>query len=195
MLIWAGLAATAPRASADGPLEGLAKPQEGRSMRVTSTMRVGEVRRGGGERKLDPKADPRGDLEEASNWDNFRVPPGETQTVLDAKGPGRHHAHLVYVSRARTPRPGHRVGQPSGDASEDLLRRPRAAGHGSVIWRFLRQLLRQRSEVISLPVVVEDADSYNCFWHMPFRKSARIEIVNQSDNPVGLLYHNIDWIK
>ena len=24
------------------------------------------------------------------------------------------------------------------------------------------------------PVVVEDADSYNCFWPIPFRKSARV---------------------
>ena len=49
--------------------------------------------------------------------------------------------------------------------------------------------------MISLPVIVEDADSYNCFWHMPFRKSARIEIVNQSEKPISLLYYNIDWIK
>jgi len=53
----------------------------------------------------------------------------------------------------------------------------------------------KRTEVISLPVVVVDADSYNCFWHMPFRKHARIEITNQSDKPVSLLYYNIDWIK
>ena len=46
-----------------------------------------------------------------------------------------------------------------------------------------------------MPVIVEDADSYNCFWQMPFRKSARIEIENQSDKPIGLLYYNIDWIK
>ena len=52
-----------------------------------------------------------------------------------------------------------------------------------------------RSEVISLPVVVEDADSYNCYWRMPFRKSARIEVINQSDKPLRGLYHNIDWIK
>ena len=49
--------------------------------------------------------------------------------------------------------------------------------------------------MISLPVVVEGGDSYNCFWRMPFRKSARIEIVNQSDKPISLLYYNIDWIK
>jgi hypothetical protein len=49
--------------------------------------------------------------------------------------------------------------------------------------------------VISLPVLVEDADAYNCYWQMPFRKSARIEIVNQSEKPISLLYYNIDWIK
>jgi len=38
-------------------------------------------------------------------------------------------------------------------------------------------------------VIVEDADSYNCFWQMPFRKSARIEVVNQSDKPISLLYY------
>ena len=45
------------------------------------------------------------------------------------------------------------------------------------------------------PVIVEDADSYNCFWQMPFRKSARIEIVNQSEKRLSLLYYNIDWIQ
>jgi len=44
-------------------------------------------------------------------------------------------------------------------------------------------------------VAVEDADSYNCFWHMPFRKSARVEVVNQSEKQINLLYYNIDWVK
>src|SRR5215470_17753350 len=68
-------------------LDDLAKPHEGRSMRSTSTMRVGEVRRTG-EQKLNPNAEPRGDLDEQSNWDNFRVAPGQTHVLLDAKGPG-----------------------------------------------------------------------------------------------------------
>ena len=66
---------------AGGFLEELAKPHEGRSRRATSTMRVGEVRRGG-QKVINPKAEPRGDLDEASNWDNFRVAPGETQVLL-----------------------------------------------------------------------------------------------------------------
>ena len=53
----------------------------------------------------------------------------------------------------------------------------------------------KRSEVISTAVITEGGDSYNCFWQMPFRKSARVEIVNESEKPLSLLYYNIDWIK
>ena len=193
LLVFGGDAVTA---SAGGPLEGLAKPQEGRSMRATSTMRVGEVRRGGGEKKLNPKADPRGDLEEPSNWDNFRVAPGETHVLLDEQGPGViTHLWITFLG------PEPRLAAPKGSANhqEMLLRifwdgKERPAVEVPV-GEFFANCFGRRSEVVSLPVVVEDADSYNCFWHMPFRKSARIEIENQSDKPVGLLYYNIDWIK
>ena len=60
---------------------------------------------------------------------------------------------------------------------------------------FFANCFGRRTQVISVPVVVEDADSYNCFWRMPFRKSIRIEIVNQSEKNINLLYYNIDWIK
>ena len=60
---------------------------------------------------------------------------------------------------------------------------------------FFANSFGKRSEVISVPVVVEDADSYNCFWRMPFRKSARVEIVNQGQKKLNLLYYNIDWLK
>ena len=89
-----------------------------------------------------------------------------------------------------------RFRQPSGDAVARFLRRQSASGVRSPVWATsLPTAFGQRTEVISVPVVVEDADSYNCFWRMPFRKSIRIEIVNQSDKPINLLYYNIDWIK
>ena len=80
------VSADKPTAAA-GELEALAQPQEGRSMRATSTMRVGEVRRGSGERKLNPKADPRGDLDEQSNCDNLPRPAGR-----NARAAGRARA-------------------------------------------------------------------------------------------------------
>ncbi|MCC7376008.1 MAG: DUF2961 domain-containing protein [Verrucomicrobiales bacterium] len=174
----------------------LARPQEGRSMRATSTMRVGETRRGGGAQHLVPGAPPRGDLEEASNWDNFRVAPGATHVLMDATGPGViTHLWLTFLG----PEPQDWAPQGSANHQEMLLRitwdhRDRPAVEAPV-GDFFANCFGRRDEVVSLPVVVEDADSYNAYWRMPFRESARVEIVNQSDKPIGLLYYNIDWIK
>lgn len=178
-----------------GVLDDLAKPQEGRSMRATSTMRVGEVRRAG-EEKLNPRAEPRGDLDEQSNWDNFHVAPGQTHVLLDEKGPGIiTHIWITFLG----PEPQDWAKNGSANHQEMLLRmywdgNPRPAVEAPV-GDFFANCFGQRREVISLPVVVEDGDAYNCFWQMPFRKSARIEIINQSEKPISLLYYNIDWIK
>ena len=180
-----------------GVMDDLAQPQSGRSMRATSTMRVGKVRRGpAGERVFNPEAEPRGDLDEASNWDNFNVLPGETHVLMDKHGPGViTHIWLTFLS----PEPQAWAKQGSANHQELLLRiywdgnsRP---GVEAPVGDFFAGCFGKRSEVISLPVVVEGGDSYNCFWRMPFRKSARIEIVNQSAKPLSLLYYNIDWIK
>src|SRR5580765_896519 len=176
-------------------LDDLAKPHEGRSMRSSSTMRVGEVRRSG-EQKLSPNAEPRGDLDEQSNWDNFRVAPGQTHVLLDAKGPGViTHMWITFLG----PEPQDWAKSGSANHQEMLLRiywdgRERPAVEAP-LGDFFVNCFGARREVISLPVVVEDADSYNCFWPMPFRKSARIELVNQSQKQISLLYYNIDWMK
>lgn len=183
-------------AAAADTLEDLSKPQDGRSMRVSSTMRMGEVRRGGTERKLDPKADPKGDADEASNWDNHQVAPGATHVLMDERGPGViTHLWLTFLG----PEPQDWAPKGAANHQEMLLRiywdgreRP---GVEAPLGDFFANCFGQRREVISTPVVVEDADSYNCYWRMPFRKSVRIEIVNQSEKPVCLLYYNIDWIK
>jgi len=178
-----------------GVLDDLARPQEGRSMRASSTARVGENRRGTN-RVFLPHAEGRGDLTEASNGDNFRVPPGETHVLLDEKGPGViTHIWLTFLG----PEPQDWAPQGSANHQEMLLRiywdgHPRPAVEAPV-GDFFANCFGERREVISLPVAVEDADSYNCFWQMPFRKSARVEIVNQSEKSINLLYYNIDWVK
>lgn len=173
-----------------GSLADLAQPQSGRSMRATSTFRQGK------DGKYDAAAEPKGDLEERSNSDNFRVAPGNTHVLLDARGPGViTHIWITFLG----PEPQAWAKQGSANHQEMLLRiywdgskRPAVE---APVGDFFANCFGQRSEVISLPVIVEDADSYNCFWQMPFRKSARIEILNQSDKPISLLYYNIDWIK
>jgi hypothetical protein len=171
-------------------------------MRATSAMRIAELRRGPngerdmGPRKYDPKADPRGDSDVQSNWDNFNVPPGATHVLFDDQGPGViTHIWITFLG----PEPQNWAPKGSANHQELMLRmfwdgNPRPAVEAPV-GDFFANCFGQRSEVISLPVVVEDGDSYNAFWHMPFRKSARIEVENQSDKPLSLLYFNIDWIK
>jgi len=178
-----------------GVLENLARPQPGRSMRVSSTMRVGESRRGEHPR-LNPQAPPRGDRSEESNFDNFRVQPGKTHVLMDVKGPGViTHIWMTFLG----PEPHPWAPRGSANHQEMLLRiywdgrsRP---GVEAPVGDFFANCFGKRSEMISLPVAVEDGDSYNCFWRMPFRKSARVEIENQSEKPISLLYYNIDWIK
>jgi hypothetical protein len=177
-------------AGAGSFLEDLAKPHEGRSRRATSTARIGP------DGKYDPKADPTGDLDEHSNSDNRRVAPGATNVLMDVTGPGViTHIWMTFLG----PEPQDWAKNGSANHQEMLLRvywdgseRP---GVEAPVGDFFANAYGRRSEVISLPVIVEDADSYNCFWHMPFRKSARIEIVNQSEKSINLLYFNIDWIQ
>jgi hypothetical protein len=164
----------------------LARPHDGRSMRATSTAKMG----------ADGKPDPNGQPNPNSNSDNSNVAPGRRKILLDVKGPGVI-THIWITFLGPEPHPWAKNG--SANHQEMLLRmywdgNPRPAVEAPV-GDFFANSFGKRSEVISLPVIVEDADSYNCFWHMPFRKSARIEVVNESEKPISLLYYNIDWIK
>ncbi len=167
-------------------LADLARPHEGRSMRATSTAKIG----------ADGKRDPNGVPDPNSNSDNSNVAPGRRKILLDAKGPGVI-THIWMTFLGPEPHPWAKNG--SANHQEMLLRmywdgNPRPAVEAPV-GDFFANSFGRRSEIVSLPVIVEDADSYNCFWHMPFRKSARIEVVNESEKPISLLYYNIDWIK
>ena len=156
----------------------LAKTKDGRSMRSTSTA-----------------VDEHGNYA-PDNADNSRVASGATKVVLDAEGPGVvTHMWFTFLG------PERHEWAPEGSANhqEILLRvfydgQPQASIEVP-LGDFFANCFGKRAEVISMPVVVEDADSYNCFWHMPFRKSIRIEVVNQSAKQLNLLYYNIDWVK
>lgn len=173
-----------------GPMGSLASPMHGRSMRATSTFREGA------DGNYDPTAPPKSDLEEKSNRDNFRVPAGATHVLMDVEGPGVV-THIWLTFLGPEPHPWAKDG--SANHQELLLEiyydgsdRPAVE---APVGDFFAGCFGKRSEVVSIPVVVEGGDAYNCFWHMPFHKSCRIQIVNQSEKPLSLLYYNIDWIK
>jgi hypothetical protein len=166
------------RSSQAQSLAELASPQNGRSMRSTST-----------------QLDDQGNYAHG-NGDNSRVPPGNTKVVLDAEGPGVvTHMWFTFLG------PERQAWAPDGSANhQELLLRifydgNQTPGVEVPLGDFFANCFGHRTEVISQPVIVEDGDSYNCFWHMPFRKSIKIEIVNQSRKSLNLLYYNIDWIQ
>ena len=190
LALLACLSAPGQLCRADDLLEGLAKPQDGRSMRATSSFRQGA------DGKYDPKAPPLGNLEEKSNYDNFNVAPGATHVLMDVSGPGViTHMWLTFLGPER--QDWARNG--SANHQEMLLRiywdGSKRPGVEAPLGDFFANCFGRRDEVVSLPVIVDHGNAYNCFWRMPFRKSARVEIVNQSDKPISLLYYNIDWIK
>lgn len=50
----------------------------------------------------------------------------------------------------------------------------------------------ERTNVNSLPVAVNPAGGMNCYWVMPFRKSAKITVENRANEEV-VLYYQVDY--
>ncbi len=159
--------------------DGLLRLQDGRSRRVTSTHALPDGR---------PDPD--------SNADNLRVAPGQTHVLADLGGPGVI-THVWMTFLGPEPHPWAREG--AADHKEMVLRiywDGRAEpGVEAPVGDFFASGFGQRMDVDSQPVQVENGASYNCFWRMPFRRSARIEIENDGEKEIALLYYNVDWIE
>ena len=157
----------------------LTRWEEGRSMRAGSNVWLPGKRHDGRNNKDRPD----------------RIEPGATHVLADLEGPGViTHIWLTFL---REPHPWVRDG--AADPREMLLRIYwDGRKHPDVeapVGDFFACCFGRRMEVVSVPVIVEDGDSFNCFWRMPFRRSARIVIVNQGEKPIRKLYNNIDWVK
>ncbi len=145
-------------------LEGLYLPQAGHSARSSS-------------------ASP--DL--ARNDDCRPIAPGADLVIADLAGPGVVR-HIWFTVASSDPYFGRNlvircywdgettpsVESPLGDFF--------AVGHGML------------KTVNSLPVAVSsEGRGYNCYWQMPFRRSARIVVTNEGEIPCGALYYYVDW--
>ena len=51
----------------------------------------------------------------------------------------------------------------------------------------------QFAQVNSLAVCVNPGRAFNCYWEMPFRKAARIEIENRDPENFGIIYYQINY--
>ena len=168
-----------PSSSYAQGLEDLTQWKQGRSMRVGSNVWIEDDMYDGQNNKDRPD----------------RIEAGQTHVLADLEGPGViTHIWMTFLHE-----PHFWVTDGAANHQEMLLRiywDGREEPDVEVpVGDFFGCCFGKRMELISYPVVVEDGDSYNCFWHMPFRKSARIEVVNQSTKPIRKLYNNIDWIK
>ncbi len=125
-----------------------------------------------------------------SNGDARSIAPGETLVLAELDGPGvithiwatvgspdpfygRSLVLRIYWDGAEKPS----VEVPFGDFF--------GVGHGA------------RVDFVSLPVATSShGRAVNCFWKMPFRKSAKITVTNESKiYPTLSFYYQIDWRK
>lgn len=157
------------------PLDHLTRPGPGVSARISSA-------------SPDPN----------SNRDNRWIKPGETYTMAEINGAGViRHIWMTFAESG----PSWLSKDGSADPSELVLRMYWDDGeHPAVespVGDFFACGFGRRAEVNSTPVVVGGAggDSYNCFWPMPFFKSARITITNESERPFAAFYYQIDYTK
>ncbi len=170
--------AAVPHAIGQG-LSGLTQWEEGRSMRVGSNVWIENDK-----------------YDHQNNKDRpDRIEAGETYVLADLKGPGIiTHIWMTFLAE-----PHFWVTDGAANHQDMLLRifydGRKKPDVEAPVGDFFGCCFGKRMEIISVPVIVEDADSYNCFWKMPFRKSIRIEVVNQSTKPIRKLYNNVDWIK
>lgn len=121
------------------------------------------------------------------NTDFIELEPGKTATLATLAGPGRiTHMWFTYATpeRSSSRRLTLRIywdgeTNPSVEAPlGDFF----GVGHG------------MDAELNSIPVrVTANGRARNCYWPMPFGKSARIELTNDGLSPVRRLYFQADW--
>ncbi|MCC6125059.1 MAG: DUF2961 domain-containing protein [Pirellulales bacterium] len=122
-----------------------------------------------------------------SNADSYHLAPGERKTFAELDGPGEiRHIWFTIANDRRYPRS--LVFRVYWDGSEtpsvetpigDFF----AAGNG------------MKANVSTLPIEVTSyGRALNSYWHMPFRKKARVELENQSKNNL-CVYCQIDWMQ
>lgn len=155
------------------PLGALIQPLPGRSGRISS-------------------AAPR----RSSNFDNRFIGPGETLVLAAIDGPAViQHIWLTFPG----PEPSWLGKDGNANHSELVLRMfwdgASEPAVESPVGDFFAAGFGKRAAVNSAPITVEGGDAYNCWWPMPFFRSARVTITNQGRKPLNALYYQIDFTR
>src|SRR3954453_3552334 len=120
------------------------------------------------------------------NGDARRVAPGETLTLLDYKGAGIIRRFWVTIA-PRSEMTIHRqaILRMYWDGEE-------TPSVEAPVGDFFGVGFGEQHDYISLPLN-ETSGGYNCYWPMPFHKSARWTITNLSSRAIDAFYYNIDF--
>jgi hypothetical protein len=120
------------------------------------------------------------------NDDALHLKAGETVTLFTHEGAGCVHRFWVTIA----PR------EDVGVLSQAILRMYWDGDENpSVecpIGAFFGVGFGEQKDYISLPLN-ETSGGYNCFWPMPFHRSARWTLTNGSGRPIDSFYYNIDF--
>jgi hypothetical protein len=132
-----------------------------------------------------------------SNKDRIAfIQPGQTVEIFNVKGAGVinhiwmtfNEARPNWVDKEGSATPGELVIRMYwDDASEPAVEAP--------IGDFFASGFGLQNEINSLPVEVVRGDGYNCFWQMPFHKSARITVTDDGKKAARLFYYQFDYTK
>ncbi|MEN6405817.1 MAG: glycoside hydrolase family 172 protein [Thermoguttaceae bacterium] len=123
------------------------------------------------------------------NHDSRRIEPGETLTLGDLDGPGMISHLWCTISHRTTYYPRLLTLRIYWDGES----RPSVE---CPIGDFFGVGNGVDQPLMSLPIRDSSGGkARNCYWPMPFRKSAKITVTNDSDVPCRSFYYYVDWQK
>jgi Protein of unknown function (DUF2961) len=120
------------------------------------------------------------------NQDSWRIEPGQSLNVFDSPGPGII-THIWFTIDAR-----------SENHLKELVLRMYWEGNSkpsveAPIGDFFGLNLGEYFLYQSAFLNCSSIKAMNCYFAMPFRRSARISVMNEGEKPVGSFYSNIDY--
>jgi hypothetical protein len=114
---------------------------------------------------------------------SIRIEPGETRVLADIEGMGA--IQQIWLTTANLRWRSLVIRMWWDDQEHPSVEAP--------LGDFFCSGWGQFAQVTSLAVCVNPGRAFNCYWEMPFRKAARIEIENTDDANHGIIYYQINY--
>ena len=114
---------------------------------------------------------------------SIRIEPGETRVLADIKGMGA--IQQIWLTTANLRWRSLIIRMWWDDQEHPSVEAP--------LGDFFCSGWGQFAQVTSLAVCVNPGRAFNCYWEMPFRKAARIEIENTDPDQFGIIYYQINY--